>query len=187
MNHSLDRETSRLNPALVWLVVVGIALVGLMAMSNTLLVELTSSAPASVAQASLAPGTEGLLRQTASHLSKMLGGASIGGFPGFEPPGDDDKYRRKIEERSYTAEEVNYWVKEINNFLGQIVKKNPGLSLEEILQRQGLSQVETRELVEALQGTHNTAKVLSEYGVNPETVKILESLLKTLRVPLWSY
>ena len=52
MNHSLDRETSRLNPALVWLAVVGIALVGLMAMSNTLLVDLTSSAPASVAQAS---------------------------------------------------------------------------------------------------------------------------------------
>ena len=81
MNHSLDRETSRLNPALVWLVVVGVALVGLMAMSNTLLVDLTSSAPASVAQASLAPGTEGLLRQTASHLSKMLGGASVGVLP----------------------------------------------------------------------------------------------------------
>ena len=61
------------------------------------------------------------------------------------------------------------------------------MSLEEILQKQGLSQVEIREFVEALQGTHNTAKVLSEYGVNPETVKILESLLKTLRVPLWSY
>ena len=90
MNHSLDRETSRLNPALVWLVVVGIALVGLMAMSNTLLVDLTASAPASVAQASLAPGTEGLLRQTASHLSKLLSGASVGGFPGFEPPGDDE-------------------------------------------------------------------------------------------------
>ena len=69
MNHSLDRETSRLNPALVWLVVVGIALVGLMAMSNTLLVDLTSSAPASVAQASLAPGTEGLLPVSYTHLT----------------------------------------------------------------------------------------------------------------------
>jgi hypothetical protein len=56
-----------------------------------------------------------------------------------------------------------------------------------VLQRQGLSQVEIREFVEAIQRTHNLAKVLSEYGVNPETVKILESLLKTLKVPLWSY
>ncbi|MFZ1403593.1 MAG: hypothetical protein WAW03_10950, partial [Anaerolineae bacterium] len=155
MNHSLDRETSRLNPALVWLVVVGIALVGLMAMSNTLLVELTASAPASVAQASLAPGTEGLLRQTASHLSKLLSGASVGGFPGFEPPGDDDKYRRKIEERSYTAEEVNYWVKEINNFLGQIVKKNPGMSLEEILQKQGLNPEQIVAFIRALRNIHS--------------------------------
>jgi hypothetical protein len=146
------------------------------------------SAPAApVSQARLAPGTEGLLRRTAEHLSKMHRGESIGGFSGFEPPDDDEKYRRKIKDQTYTAQDVNDWVKQINNFLNQIVKKNPGLSLEKVLQRQGLSQVEIREFVEAIQRTHNLAKVLSEYGVKPETVKILESLLKTLKVPLWSY
>lgn len=185
MNHSLDRETSRLNPALVWLVVVGIALVGLMAMSNTLLVELTASAPASVAQASLAPGTEGLLRQTASHLSKMQGGASIGGFPGFEPPGDDDKYRRKVEERSYTAEEVNYWVKEINNFLGQIVKKNPGMSLEEILQKQGLNPEQIVAFIRALRIIHSITAGMESIGVSGTTTAALAGLMNTLGVSPW--
>lgn len=187
MNHSLDRETSRLNPALVWLVVVGIALVGLMAMSNTLLVELTASAPASVAQASLAPGTEGLLRQTAGHLSKMLGGASVGGFPGFEPPGDDDKYRRKIEERSYTAEEVNYWVKEINNFLGQIVKKNPGMSLEEILQKQRLNASQIENFLDALREIEVVARSMQGYGVTSETVTLLRALMETLGIAAWVF
>lgn len=140
-----------------------------------------------VHEARLAKGTEGLLQQTAEHLSKMQRGASIGGFPGFEPPDDDEKYRRKIKEQNYSAQDVNDWVKEINNFLNQIVKKNPGMSLEKILQKQGLSQAEIDGFIEALQSTHNTAQVLSEYGVNPETVKILESLMKTLRVPIWSY
>ena len=185
MNHSLDRETSRLNPALVWLAVVGIALVGLMAMSNTLLVDLTSSAPASVAQASLAPGTEGLLRQTASHLSKMQGGASVGGFPGFEPPGDDDKYRRKIEERSYTAEEVNYWVKEINNFLGQIVKKNPGMSLEEILQKQGLNPEQIVAFIRALRNIHSITAGMEGIGVSGTTIAALAGLMNTLGVSPW--
>ncbi|MBK6432165.1 hypothetical protein [Candidatus Amarolinea dominans] len=185
MNHSLDRETSRLNPALVWLVVVGIALVGLMAMSNTLLVELTASAPASVAQASLAPGTEGLLRQTASHLSKMLGGASVGGFPGFEPPDDDEKYRRKIKDQDYSAEDLNGWVKEINNFLNQITKRNPGQSLEELLERQGLSQTQIREFVQSLQQAHYTAKGMSGHGVNPQTVLTLDSLMEILGVVPW--
>ncbi|MBK7203716.1 hypothetical protein [Candidatus Amarolinea dominans] len=185
MNHSLDRETSRLNPALVWLAVVGIALVGLMAMSNTLLVELTASAPASVAQASLAPGTEGLLRQTASHLSKLLGGASVGGFPGFEPPGDDDKYRRKIEKRSYTAEEVNYWVKEINNFLGQIVKKNPGMSLEEILQKQGLNPEQIVAFIRALRNIHSITAGMESIGVSGTTTAALAGLMNTLGVSPW--
>lgn len=173
----------------IFLFAAGTALVGAL-MLQTLPASraISVSAPAvQVSEARLAPGTEGLLRQTAAHLSKMQRGASVGGFPGFEPPDDDEKYRRKIKEQNYSAQDVNDWVKEINNFLNEIAKKNPGLSLEEILQRQGLSQVETREFVEAIQGTHNTAKVLSEYGVNPETVKILESLLKTLRVPIWSY
>ena len=36
-----------------------------------------------IAEAKLATGTEGLVKQTAEHLSKMQGGASIGGFPGL--------------------------------------------------------------------------------------------------------
>ena len=187
MNHSLDRETSRLNPALVWLVVVGIALVGLMAMSNTLLVELTASAPASVAQASLAPGTEGLLRQTASHLSKMLGGASVGGFPGFEPPKDDKEYQRKVRERDYKAQDVNDWAKEITNFLSQIVKKNPGMSLEKILQEQGLSEFQVNDFVGALKNLHYTADGMKGSGVSAETVARLETLMEKLRVPTWGY
>ena len=185
MNHSLDRETSRLNPALVWLVVVGIALVGLMAMSNTLLVELTASAPASVAQASLAPGTEGLLRQTASHLSKMLEGASIGGFPGFEPPKDDKEYRRRIKDQDYGPEDVNGWIKEINNFLGQIAKKNTGLTLEEVLQRQGSTPAEIESFGKALQQVHYAARGMSGYGVNPQNVLTLESLMRVLGVVPW--
>ena len=146
------------------------------------------SAPAvQVSEARLAPVTEGLLRQTALHLSKMQGGASVGGFPGFEPPDDDEKYRDKIKNERHTPQDINDWVKEINNFLNQIVKRNPGLSLEKILQKQGLSQAEIDGFIEALQSAHNTAKTLSEYGVNPETVKILESLMKTLRVPVWTY
>ena len=95
------------------------------------------SAPAiQISEARLAPGTEGLLRQTAAHLSKMQRGASVGGFPGFEPPDDDEKYRRRIKEQHFTAQDVNDWVKEINNFLKQISKKNPRMSLEEILQKQ---------------------------------------------------
>ena len=184
MNHSLDRETSRLNPALVWLVVVGIALVGLMAMSNTLLVELTASAPASVAQASLAPGTEGLLRQTASHLSKLLSGASVGGFPGFEPPDDDKRYKDKIRNQSYSGEEANYWTKEINNFLSQIVKKNPGSTLQEILQRLGSTSAEIDDFIKALQQTYSTAESMEGYGVNEITVETLKSLLITLGVSL---
>ena len=185
MNHSLDRETSRLNPALVWLVVVGIALVGLMAMSNTLLVELTASAPASVAQASLAPGTEGLLRQTASHLSKMQGGASVGGFPGFEPPDDDKRYKDKIRNQSYGGEEANYWGKEINNFLRPIADKNPGLTLEQILQRAGLSPERIDSFLTGLKNAHATIKALEGYGVTPETVRTLETLMKTLGVAPW--
>ena len=61
-----------------------------------------------VAEAKLATGTKKLLENTAEHLSKMQGGASVGGFPGFEPPEDDEKYRRKIENESHTGEEINH-------------------------------------------------------------------------------
>ena len=90
---------------------------------------ITTPAPQVAHTASLASGTEGLLKQTALHLSKMQGVESIGGFPGFEPPDDDEKYKRKIKNSSASGEEVNTWVKEINNFLRQVANKNPGMTL----------------------------------------------------------
>ena len=138
-----------------------------------------------VAEAKLAPGTEGLVKQTAEHLSKMQGGASVGGFPGFEPP--DDKYRRKIEDRSYSGEDANGWIKEINNFLKQIADKNPGLTLEEILQRQGLAQAQIKQFIEAVRETHYVANSRVGYGVNLDTVKTLASLMERLGVSAWQY
>lgn len=82
-------------------------------------------------------------------MSKLQSGNSIGGFPGFEPPHDDDKYRTKIMTRSYTAQDVNDWVREINNFLNQIARKNPNLALEEILKRQGLTQAQVNDYLES--------------------------------------
>ena len=147
-------------------------------------VGLDYSAPQVVAS-KLAPGTEGLLRQTAEHLSKMQGGVSVGGFPGFEPPDDDEKYRRKINERSYTPEEADYWIKEINNFLKQIANKNPNLSLKEILQKQGLSLGEIDNFIVALRNTHATAAGMEGHGLSAQTLQTVESLFKILGVSTW--
>ncbi|MEK7440637.1 MAG: hypothetical protein AABZ78_07575, partial [Chloroflexota bacterium] len=48
--------------------------------SSVTLVELPLAAPQLMAKES-----DGLLRVAAEHLSKLQGGVSIGGFPGFEP------------------------------------------------------------------------------------------------------
>lgn len=146
-----------------------------------------------VSEARLAPGTEGLLRQTAAHLSKMQRGESIGGFPGFEPPDDDEKYRRRIKEQHITARDVNDWVKEINNFLRQIIKKNSRMSLEEILQtespfgKQGLTPSQIENLLDALRDTEVTARGMQNYGVAPETATTLRTLMETLGVAPWLY
>jgi len=147
-----------------------------------------ADAPAGqVFEARRAKGTEGHLRQVALHLSRMSGGESVGGFPGFEPPEDDEEYRREIKNRSYPPEKANHWLQEINGLLKWIIRKNPGLSFREILQRQGSTQGEIADFIERLQRAHYTAKAMSGYGVNPETVKILESLMKTLGVPTWQF
>ena len=138
-----------------------------------------------MAEAKLAPGTEKLLENTAEHLSKMQGGASVGGFPGFEPPEDDEKYRRKIKNRAYTPEEAEHWIKELNNFLKQVAEKNPGMTLEEILQKQGLSLDEIDNFIVALRNAHATAAGMEGYGVNVETVQTMESLFQTLGVSTW--
>jgi len=135
--------------------------------------------------ARLAPGTDALLQQTAAHLSRMQRGASIGGFPAFEPP--DDKYRRKIENEAYTARDVNDWVGDINNFLRQIADKNPGLTLEEILQRHGATPGQIKEFLDALRAVQATTEGMEGYGVTTETAQTLKSLLELLGVSLWVY
>jgi len=135
----------------------------------------------------LAKGTEGHLRQVALHLSRMSGGESVGGFPGFEPPEDDEEYQRKVKDGSYTPEEANHWLKEINGLLKWIVRKNPGMSLKEILQRQGLSPAKVDHFIRVLQRTHYMADGMKGYGVQIETVEGLESLMKTLGVATWTY
>ncbi len=148
---------------------------------------LTITTPSSqVARAaSLAPGTEGLLKQTALHLSKMEGGASIGGFPGFEPPDDDERYKRKVEKSTATGEEVNTWVKEINNFLRQIANKNPGVTLEKILEKQGLTSEQITSFSNALKDVHLNASTRVGYGVQESTAKTLEELMRLLGVGTW--
>jgi hypothetical protein len=174
---------SRFNLALL-----ALALAGTVALSLAASCAICVSAPAvQVSETSRVKVTEGLLRQTALHLSKMLEGASIGGFPGFEPPDDDEKYRRKIKDQTYTAQDVNDWLKQINNFLNQIVKKNPGLTLEEVLERQGLTQIQSQNFIAALQRIHYTADGMKGLGVSEKIVETLASLLKTLGVPTWVY
>jgi hypothetical protein len=133
----------------------------------------------------LAKESEGLLKQTALHLSKMQSGVSIGGFPGFEPPNDDERYKRKVKGGEYNAQDVNDWVKEIINFLRQIADKNPGKTLEEILIKQGLNAKQVDEFVHALRNVHATASGMEGAGVTSETVKALKSILDILGVATW--
>jgi len=139
-----------------------------------------------VVEARLGKGTEGLVKQTALHMSKLLGGEGIGGFPGFEPPDDDERYRKKIRNYSYTGEEANYWIKEINNFLRQIVKKNPGMTLEEILQETGMSAEDMTTYVDSVRNVLTIAESWENRGVTSATIKTLRSLMETFGVQPWS-
>lgn len=135
----------------------------------------------------LAKESEGLLKQTALHLSKMQGGASIGGFPGFEPPNDDERYKRKVKGEGYNAQDVNNWVKEINNFLRQIADKNPGKTLEEILIKQGLTTLQVKDFLDALRNVELSARNMEHYGVATGTIQLLQTVMKDLGVIPWSY
>ena len=139
----------------------------------------------SASHARLGAGTESLLGQTAAHVSKLLAGESVGGFPGFEPPDDDEHYRSKVRNQSYSGEEANTWLKEINNFLRQVIDKNPNLTLKEILGRMGWQQSEINEFVIALRNTHSIARAWKGIGVTPTTLETLETLMKTLGVIPW--
>lgn len=137
-----------------------------------------------VAQARLAPGTDALLKQTASHLSKLSGGISVGGFPPFRPPGEDERFKEKIKNSAYTPEEANYWLKEINNFLRQLVKKNPKMSLREILARQGLNEAQTENYLGVLQRVYEAVAKWEGKGVNSATLSTYRALLEQLGVTL---
>lgn len=133
----------------------------------------------------LGVGSQALVQQTAAHLSKLSGGISVGGFPPFQPPDNDPRYRNKINNQSYTAEEANYWLKEINNFLQQLVQKNPGMSLEQILAKMGLLPLEIEDFLGTLRAVYSFAESNLSYGVQPETVETLKSLMAILKVLPW--
>ncbi len=163
----------------------GIIVIMLLAMGLRYAPPLNAPAPHVARAASLAAGTEGLLKQTAAHLSKMQGGESIGGFPGFDPPDDDEKYKQKIKNKNYSPRDVNDWVKEINNFLRQIIEKNPEMKLEEILMKQGLTTEQTRNFILALKDTELAARGMATKGVEASRALALRELLLKLGVTLW--
>jgi hypothetical protein len=127
-------------------------------------------------------GTETLVKQTATHMSKLLAGESVGGFPGFEPPDDDEKYRQKIRNQSYTSGEANHWIVEINSFLAQLVRKYPGMTLVEILRRAGLTKSQIDNFITNLRNVHIIAET---YDISPRTFEKLDNLMKKLGVEPW--
>jgi len=133
----------------------------------------------------LAPGTEDLVKQTAIHLSKLSGGVNVGGFPGFEPPEDDKKYQEKIKNQQFLADEINGWVREINNFLQQIVDKNPNLTLAEILKQLGKSTTEIEDFMDRLRAIQMWAESYRNFGINSETLDNLQHLMQILGVESW--
>ncbi|MEK7442267.1 MAG: hypothetical protein AABZ78_15825 [Chloroflexota bacterium] len=182
MNASNDFKT---NTPIHFTAAILVALAALTVIALSYALTITTPAPQVAHTASLASGTEGLLKQTALHLSKMQGGESIGGFPGFEPPDDDEKYKRKIKNSSASGEEVNTWVKEINNFLRQVANKNPGMTLEKILEKQGLSAEQVKNFSDALRNVHAVADGKVGYGVRQTTFDSLTELMKLLGVTTW--
>ncbi len=137
-----------------------------------------------LAEARLGTGTPNYVRQTATHLSKLNGGVSVGGFPGFEPPKDDKDYQEKIKNRSYTAQDVNDWVREINNYLQQIIKQNPNMTLKQILIQLGLTAEQIDDFVENLQLVYIIIEPMAKFRlVNPVTFETYKEVLSILGVP----
>lgn len=186
---SIRFNTALLSLALFAVIAVGLALAYNLTLPARVATQARDAAqPApEISQAAQTKTTKGLLRQIALHLSKMRRGASVGGFPGFEPPKDDKEYQRKVNERHFKAQDVNDWTKEINNFLHQLVKKNPGKSLERILQEQGLTPTQIDDFVGALQELQYSGSGMTGFGVSEETIRTLTALMKTLGVPTWTF
>jgi hypothetical protein len=61
------------------------------------------------------------------------------------------------------------------------------MSLEKILQEQGLAESQVDDFVRALKDLHYTADGMKGSGVSAETVARLETLMEKLRVPTWGY
>ncbi|MDM8520794.1 hypothetical protein QUF64_12160 [Anaerolineales bacterium HSG6] len=137
------------------------------------------------APASMSKQTSGQLKSLATHISKMLDGSSVGGFPGFEPPEDDEAYRQKIRKRSYNGQDVNDWVSEMNNYLRQIIKQNPNMTLEEILQKMGWSQARIANFLNNLREVHVIARGWKNHGVREITIERFEAQMQQLGVVLW--
>ncbi|MDM8532326.1 hypothetical protein QUF63_14220 [Anaerolineales bacterium HSG25] len=174
-------RTEKISVALIQPLFILLALLSLLIIT----VAITMLSQGYVAETRLTPGTEGQLRQTAIHMSKMLEGESIGGFPGFEPPDNDKNYQRKIKKSEYNGQDVNDWVKEICSYLETIIKKNPNMTLEQILQKVGLSAKETEHFLDSIRNVHSIANGLENHGVNPVTLNRLVKLMERLGVEPW--
>jgi RHS repeat-associated protein len=138
----------------------------------------------------------GSLKNVASHLSRMLGGESVGGFPGFEPPDpDDDDYRRKVEERSYRPRDVDDWVRDINKHLRELIARNPGKTLEELLQEYwrstdpslSMQEITTRtnHYLDSIRTVQTIAESQTTIGVSEVNIDILKGLTEMLGVVPW--
>ena len=130
----------------------------------------------------LHPGTHGWVKQVAVHVSKLSGG--VGGFPGFEPPDDEPKYKERIKRRELRTRDVNDWVGDINKHLQSIINKNPNMTLEEILQKLGYSQAQIDDFIEKLRIIHSVAGQLHGTRYEPTYVR-LGQLLAQLEIFGW--
>jgi hypothetical protein len=126
----------------------------------------------------------------------MLGGESVGGFPGFEPPDpDDDDYRRKVEERSYRPRDVDDWVRDINKHLRELIARNPGKTLEELLQEYwrstdpslSMQEITTRtnHYLDSIRTVQTIAESQTTIGVSEVNIDILKGLTEMLGVVPW--
>jgi copper homeostasis protein CutC len=82
---------------------------------------------------------------------------------------------------------VNDWVKDISKSLEQVVKKNPGKSLEKILQEQGKTRTQIDEFLNAVRNAQYRARSMEGAGVRAQTLERIEELMKILRIEPWNY
>ena len=118
-------------------------------------------------------------------MSKLNRGASVGGFPGFEPLDGDDDYKKKIDEGNFNAQDVNDWIKDKNKHLKNITKYNPNMTLDEILLDAGYNDAQVVKYIEVLKNAYATAEGIKGYGVTEAIVETLVSVMSEPGVPIW--